>query len=151
MRIIVCFLLVSVLSSSARAQLAVGVSPGNVEIVGDSISASLSGATGDAIRGQAIVFDRAAGNCLICHQVPATSEPFQGNVGPDLSGVGSRLSEGQIRLRLVDQSRLNPATLMPPFYRVDDLTRVAARFKGAPVLSAAQLEDVLAFLVSLKN
>ena len=151
MRIIIGFLLLFVVFAPARAQLVAGVRPGDVAIVGDTIPASLSGTTGDASRGRAVALDRAVGNCLICHQVPATSEPFQGNVGPDLSGIGSRLSEGQIRLRLVDQSRLNPATLMPPFYRDDDLTRVAARFKGAPVLSAAQLEDVLAYLVSLKK
>ena len=79
------------------------------------------------------------------------AETFQGNIGPDLRGVGGRLGEAQIRLRVVDQSRLNPATMMPPFYRVDDLTRVAARFKGLPVLSASAIEDVVAYLVSLKQ
>ena len=125
--------------------------PSAITVAGDAIPAPLTTATPDAARGRAIVLDRAVGNCLICHQVPVPSEPFQGDIGPDLKDVGSRLNAGQIRLRLVDQSRLNPATMMPPLYRVHDLTRVAQRFKDAPVLTAAAIEDVVAYLVSLKD
>ena len=123
----------------------------DIKIASDAIPASLTGQPGDGARGRAIVLDRANGNCLICHQVPVPSEPFQGDIGPDLKGVGARLTAGQIRLRLVDQSRLNPATMMPPFYRIDRLTRVAARFKGTPVLPAAEIEDVVAYLATLKD
>lgn len=114
------------------------------------IAKPLAGLTGDAERGRAIVLDRAVGNCLICHQVPIPSERFQGELGPDLAGVGSRLTEARIRMTLVDQSRLNPDTLMPPYHRTSDLKNVAEAYKGRPVLSAQQIEDVVAWLVSLK-
>ena len=121
------------------------------KVVGDAIPAPLTGQPADAARGLFIVLDRANGNCLICHQVPVPSEPFQGDIGPNLKGVGARLGIGQIRLRMVDQSRLNPATMMPPFYRIEGLTRVAPRFKGTPVLQAAEIEDVVAYLATLKE
>ena len=119
-------------------------------VVGDAIPQPLEGRRGDAARGRNLVLDRRVGNCLICHQVPVVEEPFQGNLGPDLSGVGQRLSEGQIRLRLVDQSRVNPHTIMPPYHRVEGLVRVAAPFAGRPVLDAQQIEDVVAWLAGLK-
>lgn len=117
----------------------------------DRIVAPLAGKGGDAARGRAIVLDRETGNCLICHRVPEPAERFQGELGPDLGGVGARLSAAEIRLRLVDQSRLNPATVMPPYYRIDGLTRVAARWLGRPVLDAQQIEDVVAYLARLQQ
>ncbi len=119
-------------------------------VVGDSVPASLTGARGDAMRGRAIVVDRQAGLCLLCHSGPFPEQAFQGDLAPDLRGVGSRLSEGQIRLRLVDASRVNPATIMPPYFRTEGLTRVAPAFRGRTVLSAEQIEDVVAFLLTLK-
>jgi sulfur-oxidizing protein SoxX len=82
--------------------------------------------------------------------VPIPEERFQGNIGPDLSGVAARLSAGQIRLRIVDSSRLNPRTIMPPYYRVEGLQRVAAAFLGKPVLTAEQVEDAVAYLLTLR-
>jgi sulfur-oxidizing protein SoxX len=120
------------------------------EVTGDEIARPLGGYAGDAERGRRIVLDRATGNCLICHRVPVPQEPFQGDMGPDLTGVGARLTAGQIRLRLVDPTRLNDLTVMPPYYRVDRLTRVAARFAGAPVLSAEEIEDVVRWLETLR-
>jgi sulfur-oxidizing protein SoxX len=120
-------------------------------VVGDAIPEPLSGVPGDPARGRQIVLDRELGNCLICHQVPEAGEPFQGDLGPNLAGVGRRLNRGQIRLRLVDQSRLNPATVMPPYHRIDGLNRVAAPYRGRPVLSAEQIEDVVAYLATLKE
>jgi L-cysteine S-thiosulfotransferase len=120
-------------------------------VVGDAIPEPLAGKRGDPARGRRIVLDRELGNCLICHQVPEAGEPFQGDLGPNLAGVGGRLSPGQIRLRLVDQSRLNPATIMPPYHRIDGLNRVAARYRGRPVLSAEEIEDVVAYLATLKE
>jgi sulfur-oxidizing protein SoxX len=120
-------------------------------VVGDAIPEPLSGAQGDPARGRQIVLDRELGNCLICHQVAEAGEPFQGDLGPNLTGVGRRLSRGQIRLRLVDQSRLNPATVMPPYHRIDRLNRVAAPYRGRPVLSAKEVEDVVAYLATLKE
>jgi L-cysteine S-thiosulfotransferase len=136
-----------VMASPAFAQTA----PVAIMIVSDTIPAPLSAAPADAARGRAIVLDRANGNCLICHQVPEPSEAFQGNLGPDLKGIGARLTPAQMRLRLVDQSRLNPATLMPSFYRTEGLLRVAPKFAGQPVLKAHEIEDVIVYLVSLKD
>ena len=120
-------------------------------MVGDAIPASLAGAPGDAERGQKIVTNRQVGLCLLCHSGPYPEERFQGNLAPDLKGTGARWSEGQLRLRIVDAARLNPQTIMPPYYRVDGLTRVAAGFRGKPILTAAQIEDVVAHLVTLKD
>jgi sulfur-oxidizing protein SoxX len=119
-------------------------------VIGDSIPGSLTGASGDAVRGRALVADRQAGLCLLCHHGPFPEQPFQGDLGPDLRGIGARLSEGQIRLRIVDASRVNPATIMPPYYRIEGLARVAPAFRGRTVLSAEQIEDVVAFLLTLK-
>ncbi len=120
------------------------------EASGDRLPTPLSNQAGDAANGRAIVLDRRLGNCLICHQVPVANEPFQGDLGPNLDGVGTRLDVGQIRMRLVDMSRLNPTTLMPPYYRIDGLIRVAEQFRGRPVLTAQEIEDVAAWLASLK-
>lgn len=120
-------------------------------IDGDAIAEPLGGLRGDAARGLTIVIDRDVGNCVICHAVPDPSQAFQGELGPPLQGVGSRLSEGQLRLRIVDQSRFNPETIMPPYHRVEDLANVAARYRGSPALSAQEVEDVVAYLASLRE
>jgi sulfur-oxidizing protein SoxX len=120
-------------------------------VIGDAVPDSLTGAKGDAARGRTIVANRQVGLCLLCHSGPFPRERFQGNLAPDLSGAGSRWSEGQLRLRIIDASRFNPGTIMPPYYRVDGLTRVAATFRERPILSAEQVEDVVAFLVALRD
>jgi sulfur-oxidizing protein SoxX len=120
-------------------------------IVGDAIPDSLTGAAGDPLRGRAIVLDRRLGACLLCHTGPFPEEKFQGTLAPDLSGAGSRWSEGQVRLRLVDPTRLNPDTIMPPYYRVEGLTRVGLTWRGKPILIAEEIEDVIAFLVTLRD
>jgi len=119
------------------------------EVVGDAIPQSLTGVPGDAERGRAIVGDRQVGLCLLCHRGPFPNEQ-QGTLAPDLAGAGARWSEGQLRLRLVDARRLNPATIMPSYYRVDGLQRVGSAWQGKPVLSAQQVEDVIAFLRTLR-
>jgi sulfur-oxidizing protein SoxX len=120
-------------------------------VVGDAMPQSLTGQPGDATRGRAVVANRQVGLCLLCHNGPFPEERFQGNLAPSLSGAGSRWSEGQLRLRIVDAGRLNPATIMPPYYRTDGLQRVSRNFVGKPILSAAQIEDVIAFLMTLKE
>jgi sulfur-oxidizing protein SoxX len=120
-------------------------------VVGDAIPASLTGVPGDAARGRAIVTNRQVGLCLLCHSGPFPEEAFQGTLAPSLTGAGSRSSEGQLRLRIVDASRINPDTIMPPYYRTGGLTRVAAGFAGKPILSAEQIEDVVAYLVTLRQ
>jgi L-cysteine S-thiosulfotransferase len=132
----------------ARGQTG-GLAP--LAVVGDAIPAPLTGARGDAARGRAIVTSRQTGLCLLCHSGPFPDERFQGDLAPDLKGAGSRWSEGQLRLRIVDSSRLNPATIMPSYYRIEGLARVAPAWRGKPVLTAEQIEDVVAFLVTLRE
>jgi L-cysteine S-thiosulfotransferase len=117
----------------------------------DGIPRSLTGAKGDPARGRAIVANRQVGLCLLCHSGPFPEERFQGNLAPDLRGAGARWSEAQLRLRIVDSSRINPATIMPAYYRTEGLTRVAPAWRDKPVLSAAQIEDVVAFLLTLRE
>ncbi len=121
------------------------------EVVGDAIPASLTGQPGDAARGRVIVGTRQVGLCLLCHSGPFPEERFPGELAPDLRGSGSRWSEGQLRLRIVDSARLNPDTIMPPYYRLDGLQRVAPNFRGKPILTAEQIEDVLAYLKTLRE
>jgi sulfur-oxidizing protein SoxX len=142
----------------ALAAAALGCADGRAEealrpyaIVGDAIPASLTGAKGDPARGKAIVLNRQVGLCLLCHSGPFPEERFQGNMAPDLKGTGSRWSEGELRLRLVDARKLNPDTIMPPYYVVDGMNRVARSFRGKPILTAEQIEDVVAFLATLKD
>ena len=125
--------------------------PGRPTIVGDAIPDSLTGHQGDSARGRAIVLNRQVGLCLLCHSGPFPQEKFQGTLAPDLKGAGSRSTAGQLRLRIVDAGRLKPDTIMPPYYRVDGLERVAPSFQGKPILTAEQIEDVIAFLVTLRE
>jgi L-cysteine S-thiosulfotransferase len=114
----------------------------------EGIPASLTGAKGDPVRGRAIVGNRQVGLCLLCHSGPFPEERFQGNLAPDLRNAG-RLGEAQLRARLVDPARFNPQTIMPAYYRTEG-TRVAPSYRGKPVLSAQQIEDVVAYLSTLK-
>ena len=134
----------AILASNAHAELV------PYKIVGDAIPASLTGSQGDAARGRAIVANHNLGLCLLCHSGPFPEDKFQGTMAPDLAGAGARWSEGQLRLRIVDASKLNAATIMPPFYRVDHLTRVPQAYRSKPVLSAVEVEDVVAYLMTLK-
>ena len=101
-------------------------------------------------RGRAIVTNNQLGLCLLCHTGPFDEEPFQGNLAPDLGGVGVRLTEGQLRLRIVDGRRVNPASIMPAYHRTDGLTRVGPAWQSKPLLAAQQVEDVVAFLLTLR-
>ncbi len=120
-------------------------------VVRDSIPASLTSKPGDPGRGRAIVANRTVGLCLLCHSGPIPEDRFQGNLAPSLAGAGARWSEGQLRLRLVDAARLNPDTIMPPYYRLDHLQRVAKTFAGKTIFTAQQVEDVVAYLATLKE
>jgi L-cysteine S-thiosulfotransferase len=119
-------------------------------VVGDGIPDSLTGSPGDAIRGRALVLDRSS-TCILCHSGPFPETKFQGDLAPNLSGSGGRWSVSQLRLRIVDASRLNPATIMPSYYRTDGLERVTSNFKDKPILSAEQIEDIVAYLATLKD
>ena len=121
-----------------------------IVVRGDSNPASLTGAPGDPQRGRAIVINR-QNTCILCHAGPFAEAKTQGDLAPSLAGVGNRWSEGQIRLRLIDASRFNPATIMPSYYRVDGLERVGRAWRGKPILSAEQIEDVVAYLMTLRE
>jgi sulfur-oxidizing protein SoxX len=135
--------------ASESVAVAEGLRP--FTVVGDAIPESLTGEPGNPERGRMIVVNRQVGLCLLCHTGPFPDERFQGALAPDLGGAGARSSEGQLRLRIVDASRLNPDTIMPPYYRIDGLTRVAPAFQGKPILTAEQIEDVVAFLMTLRE
>jgi len=121
-----------------------------VLVAGDAVVQSLTGSAGDPARGRAIVADRQKGFCLLCHGGPFPEEPLQGTLAPSLAGAGSRWNEGQLRLRLMDNKRVNPESIMPAYHRIEGLNRVGANWRDRPILSAAEIEDVLAFLMGLK-
>lgn len=119
-------------------------------VVDGAIPAPLTDVPGDPVRGAALVRDMTRASCLICHAMPIADEPDQGNIGPDLAGVASRLSAGELRLRLVDARAVNPATVMPPYHATEGLTRVRADLAGQPIYTAQEVEDVLAYLLTLE-
>jgi sulfur-oxidizing protein SoxX len=118
-------------------------------VAGETL-APLTGSPGDPARGRAIVADRQVGLCLLCHSAPIPEERFQGDLAPSLAGAGSRWSAAQLRLRIADSSKVNPQTIMPSYLKADGLERVAPSHRGKTVLSAQQIEDVVAYLATLK-
>ena len=116
-----------------------------------AIEAPLGGLEGNAKRGRQIVIDSHKGSCLACHDLPIPEESFHGNIGPSLKGIASRLTEGQIRLRVVDEKQINPDTIMPGYYRhPKHFTLVSYEYEGKTFLTAQEVEDVVAYLLSLK-
>lgn len=118
-------------------------------IEGDRIASSLTGRRGDPVAGRALLTDRRASACVLCHVVPGAAEAEMGNLGPSLAGVGARLSAAQLRLRLVDPTRVRAEVAMPAFFR-KDLNDVAAAYRGQSLLTAEQIEDAVAWLETLK-
>jgi sulfur-oxidizing protein SoxX len=125
---------------------------GKVEflVVGDTIPSPLGAAKGDAVRGRALIVERDAANCVLCHAVTDSAVRYSGNVGPSLDGVASRLTVAQLRLRIADNLRVNPTSTMPGYYRTEGLDRVATMYRGKPILDAGQVEDIVAYLATLK-
>jgi sulfur-oxidizing protein SoxX len=121
-----------------------------LHVVEDGVPEPLTGAPGDATRGRALILTRDAANCTLCHAISDAAIRFSGNLGPSLDGVGRRLSVAQLRLRVADNLRLNAATIMPSYYRIDGLDRVAIEYRGEPILTGQQIEDVIAYLATLK-
>lgn len=116
---------------------------------GDAIPEPLVAGVPDAARGREIAFGR-DGNCLLCHGAPDAGGRPAGTLAPPLGGVGARLDAGQLRMRVVDPARLNPGSIMPRYHAIDGLAQVAEPWRGRPVLSAAQIEDVVAWLATLR-
>jgi sulfur-oxidizing protein SoxX len=141
-RFLASLLLAMAMPAMASAQSAM--------VTGDAVVQSLTGSAGDPARGRAIIADRQKGFCLLCHGGPFPEEPLQGNLAPSLAGAGSRWNEGQLRLRLMDNKRVNPESIMPAYHRIEGLNRVGANWRDRPILSAAEIEDVLAFLMGLR-
>jgi sulfur-oxidizing protein SoxX len=132
------------LASAAHAQVV------EYKVVDDGIPQALTSSPASVERGRAIVANRYLSMCLLCHQAPIAEEKFQGDISTNLAGVGARWNAAQLRLRIVDARRLNPQSVMPSYHRVDGLTRVAKAVQGKPVFDAQQVEDVVAYLVTLK-
>ena len=106
------------------------------------------GPPGNAERGREVFVSREGGHCVLCHRVPGVA--VAGDLAPALDGIGSRLSTGGIRYRVVDITRVNPQAVMPAFHRTEGLSRVAPAYVGRPVLDARQVEDLVAYLGSLR-
>ena len=139
------------LAAASPLQAAHAASLPDLVIEGDAIAMPLADAPGDPSRGRAIIVSRQLGLCLLCHSGPFQEERSQGTLAPSLAGAGGRWTEGQLRLRVADARRLNPATVMPSYYRIDGLVRVGTAWQGRPVLTGPQIEDVVAFLRSLRD
>jgi len=146
---VVSFAAAGLLAVSAHAEVA----PGAVQFKDNAVNASLTGKKGDAKAGRKWFVGRRLGNCLACHVNKETSEQqFHGEVAPPLDGVASRYSEAQLRAIVSNPKKVfGPESLMPAFYRADGYNRVAKKFEGKTILSAQQVEDVIAYLKTLKE
>lgn len=120
-------------------------------ITNGAIEAPLTSEPGNPGRGRRIVADMERAPCLICHALPIPEEPDHGAVGPSLEGVGARLTPGQIRLRIVDPKAVDAASIMPSYYRADGFHRVQEQWRGKPIYTAQEIEDVVAYLSQLKD
>jgi len=120
------------------------------QVIADGISEAIGGATGDAARGRALILAHGSANCLVCHALRDPDVRFSGNLGPQLGGIARTLSVAQLRLRVVDNMRVHPTTIMPSYYRIDGFDRVAGAYQGKPILDAKQVEDIVAYLATLK-
>lgn len=134
--------------ASAPGGQAVGPGSG---AVGDAIPQPLTREAGDPRRGRLVVVDRQLGMCLLCHSGPFPEERTPGTLATNLAGAGTRWTEGQLRLRIVDSRRIDPQGIMPAYHRTEGLSRVGAAWAGRPLLSAQQVEDVVAFLLTLRE
>ena len=120
------------------------------DIVNGAIPTSLTNHPGDSRRGRDIILDRDRGDCVVCHALPLPDRQFHGTVGPPLDGVGARYSAGALRLRVVDTKALNSHSIMPAYYKIQGLYQVGDRYRGKPILTAQEIEDVVAYLLTLK-
>ena len=144
-------LLAAVLGCLLLAGFARAAETIKLDVVDGALPKSLTSAPGSADAGQQVFLNRTLGNCLACHQVSSLkSEEFHGQVGPSLDGVASRYSEAQLRLIVANPKLIFADTVMPAFYRNEGLNRVRPEFVGKSILTAAQVEDVVAFLETLK-
>lgn len=147
------------IASSATVAWAAEVAPGDVVYEDGTVEQSLTGAPGDPEKGATIMKDRAAGNCISCHEVTALNDAqWHGNIGPILDGAGDRWSQEQLRAIVTSAKQVFPDSMMPSYYRVDGFIRPGDDFTGnapdgplEPLLTAQQVEDVVAFLMIQKD
>jgi sulfur-oxidizing protein SoxX len=118
-------------------------------VLAQDLQTPLTPIPGDATRGRALVRDLGKASCLICHAMPIPEEPNHGDIGPPLAGVGSRASAGDLRRRLVDAAAENPQTVMPPYFRSEGLHGVLGSYRGQTIYTAQDIEDVIAYLLTL--
>lgn len=117
-----------------------------------AINAPLNGLTGEPENGRKLVIDKNKGNCLACHTLPIPEEDFHGTIGPPLTDIASRLNPAQLRLRIADMKQINPFSIMPGYYRdTTKINRIAAKYEGTTILSAQEVEDIVAYLATLKS
>ncbi len=140
----------AVLGAVLSGALVVSAQAGEYKIVNSTIPASLTGKAGNPANGKKLVINRKKGNCLACHVMPIPEQQFHGEIGPDLTSVGRYLSDAELRMRLADPKVLNPDTIMPSFLKVPT-TRVLKKFKGKTILKAQEVEDIIAYLKTLKG
>lgn len=148
-RLLGVFGCVALLAAVSGARADGAVAPYTVADGG--IAAPLTDKPRDAAKGKALVIDREKGGCLACHVMPVPEEPIHGLIGPSLLGVADRMTESQLRLRIVDSKAINPDTIMPAFHRVTGLHRVLEAWQGTPFLTAQEVEDVVSYLKTLKE
>ncbi len=151
--VVIALALMMARASAADPQAAKNETRPAITIVDDGIPTPLENLVGDAERGKKIVANRHESLCVLCHQLPAAlgiPAAFQGNIAPSIEGTGSRWTAAQLRLRLVDSRKLSPYSVMPSYYRVEGLTRVGAAWQSRSILTAQQIEDVIAYLLTLK-
>lgn len=142
----------NVVSLTLRRVCAMACAVAGTAAASDGIPDPLPGtAPGDPERGRAVVANRQLGLCLLCHSGPIPEEPFQGNLAPGLGGAGERSTAAQLRQRIVDPARIHPATIMPAYFKADGLSRVAPQYRGKTILTAQQVEDVVAYLQTLRT
>jgi sulfur-oxidizing protein SoxX len=143
----ICAALLGLLPQAAGAADGLAI----YKIEGDAIALPLGGVQGNAAKGERLMGERQRSLCVLCHSGPFPNPHLQGTLAPSLGGVGARLSEGQIRLRIVDMKQLNPESIMPAYYSLAAGERVATAWRGKPVLKAREIEDLVAYLVTLKD
>jgi L-cysteine S-thiosulfotransferase len=140
-------------AATAMGANAAEIKPGNLakfRVIADGIPEAIGGATGDADRGRVLILGHESANCVVCHALPDPGVRFSGNLGPPLGGVARTLSVAQLRLRVVDNMRVNPTTIMPSYYRIEGFNSVAGAYRGKPILEARQVEDIVAYLATLQ-
>ena len=115
-----------------------------------ALPAALTDQSGDIERGRRIVLDRERGDCVVCHAMPLPGRQFHGSLGLPLDGIGRRSDAAELRLRLVNPKALDPHTIMPAYHSTQGLHRVLGPYRGRPILSAQEIEDVVAYLLSLR-